>query len=86
VLPVLLTGMLMVRPIAAFPLAPDLVLVMLERAKYSNCASLDGRLRDMLHPTDLEFYNGLQVLQSHRQVYSSDPDFDLAARIQSVRV
>jgi hypothetical protein len=84
-LPILLAGTLTVGPIVAFPLAPDIVLLMLERAKYANCASLDGRLQNILHPTDLEFYNGLQVLQSNRQVYSSDADFDLAARIQSAQ-
>jgi hypothetical protein len=67
-LPVLLTGVLSVGPIVAFPLAPDVVLVMLD----TNCASLDGRLQNMLNASDLKFYNGLQTLQSHRQVYSRD--------------
>lgn len=81
-LPVLLTGIFTAGPIMAFPLAPDVVLVMLDRAKYTNCASLNGQLQNMLNPTDFEFYNGLQVLQSHRQVYSHDADFDLARRIR----
>jgi hypothetical protein len=84
-LPILLTGMFKVGPIVALPLAPDVMLLMLDRAKYTNCASLDGQLQNMLNETDLEFYNGLQVLQSHRRVYSSDADFDLATRIQSAQ-
>ena len=79
-LPVLLMNVFAVAPIAVFPLAPDVVLVMLDRVKYPNSASLDGRLQDM-YARDIEFYNSLQVLQSHRQVYSRDPDFQLAERL-----
>jgi hypothetical protein len=82
-LPVLLTGILTMGPIVAFPLAPDVVLVMPDRTKYTNCASLDCQLQNMLNPTDLDFYNGLQILQSRRQVYSRGADFDLAERILS---
>jgi hypothetical protein len=48
--------------------------------KYPKSASLDGRLQDM-YARDIEFYNSLQVVQSHRQVYSRDPDFQLAERM-----
>jgi hypothetical protein len=80
-LPELLVNVFAVGPIAAFPLAPSVLLVMLDRTKYANGASLDGHLQNMSNPGDLEFYNGLQVRQSHRQVYSCDGNFDTAARL-----
>jgi hypothetical protein len=80
-LPVLLTNIFAVGPLALFPLAPDILLVMLDRTKYALGASLDGRVQNMLNPADLEFYNSVQVLQSNRQAYSRDNDFALAERI-----
>jgi hypothetical protein len=80
-LPALLRNVFALGPIAAFPLAPDVVLVMLDRSKYRNGASLDGHLHDMTNPADVSFYNGLQALQSHRQVYSRDADFELVREI-----
>ncbi len=79
-MPALLMNVFAVAPVAIFPLAPDVVLVMLDRAKYPKFASQDGKLQDM-DVRDTEFYNGLQVLQSHRQIYSRDPDFQLAERL-----
>jgi hypothetical protein len=78
--PAFLMNVLTMAPTAVFPPAPDVVLVMLDRVKYPKAESIDGRLQDM-NPEDMEFYNSLQVRQSHRQVYSRDPDFKLAERV-----
>lgn len=63
-----------------FPLTPDRVLVALDRAHFKQHMKLElGPLR--LHPSDVERYNRLQVLQSHRQVFCSTDSFDLARKV-----
>lgn len=63
----------------AFPLSPDLLLVMFDRTAFPQARSADGTVVDMTEPSNVEYYNSLQVLYSYRQVYADRPDFDLAS-------
>lgn len=63
-----------------FPLTPDRALILLERTYFNHCEKGDGQT----YPLDAEYverYNRLQVEQSHRQVFCSTSDFDLAAKM-----
>ena len=81
ILPSLLANLFAMPLRVVFPLSPDVVLVMLDRQRYSGGASIDGQMQPMMDARDLEFYNSLQVMQAYRQVYSKDPDFALALRL-----
>jgi hypothetical protein len=63
-----------------FPLTPDRVLVALDRAHFTQFAEL-GYTSARLHPSAVERYNRLQVLQSYRQVFCSTDSFELARKI-----
>jgi hypothetical protein len=80
ILPSLLLRIFAMGVRVAFPLAPDIILLLLDRWHYANGASLDGHVQRMGDVRDLDYYNGLQVLQSYRQVYSKDSDFTVALR------
>ncbi len=63
-----------------FPLTPNKVLVALDRVYFKQYAELEG-VPVRLHPSAVERYNRLQVLQSYRQVYCSANSLELAYRV-----
>ena len=81
ILPSLLLSIFAMGARVCFPLAPDVILMLLDREQYAKGVSLDGQVQRMRDACDPEYYNSLQVLQSYRQVYSKDSDFALATRL-----
>lgn len=67
----------------AFPLTPTLLLVMFDRVAYPQARRHDGRVCDIRDPRHVEYYNSLQVIYAHRQIYSVRPDFSLPASMRA---
>jgi hypothetical protein len=63
-----------------FPLTPTKVLVALDRAHFTQFVELEYTSA-RLHPSAVEQYNRLQVLQSYRQVFCSTDSFELARKV-----
>jgi hypothetical protein len=61
----------------AFPLSSRHVLVMLERSHFRHMAKFDGLARFM-DPFGVEYFNTLQVLMCHKQVYCQKNEFEQA--------
>lgn len=64
----------------AFPLTPKHILLIAERSHFKFLESLDCG-HSTLNDEAVTFYNSLQVIQSYRQVYSNNDQFELAKRI-----
>ncbi|HKQ07572.1 MAG TPA: DUF4238 domain-containing protein [Blastocatellia bacterium] len=62
-----------------FPLNPHCALIILENEHFKNLQEWQGK-RIPLNLAAVEAYNKLQVLESHRQVYSISDDFGLAEK------
>lgn len=60
-----------------FPITPKHALILLERAFFGYYQEIE-RQWVKLTPDHIEHFNKLQVIASHRQVYCSTDDFDLA--------
>ena len=61
----------------AFPLSPSRVLTLADREIYGfHESSYDGKIRE-LKAENVTYYNSLQVLDSERQIYCEQLDFDL---------
>lgn len=63
-----------------FPLAPRLILTMCDREVFKFYKQDDGK-RKPVYIKNVTYFNSLQVIHSHRQVYSSINNFDLAKRM-----
>ena len=63
-----------------FPLSPRHALILRERTVHQEDARLDGRPVE-LTPQDVANHNLQQVMQSTRQVYSLEEDFQPAAAV-----
>jgi hypothetical protein len=68
----------------AFPLTPRYVLMIVERVVFADKASEEFSLLP-LEPAHVDFYNWMQVMQSHQRVFCPDDRFDLARRILDVQ-
>ena len=64
----------------ALPLSSTHILFLCERSHFKSYEQLEGRYIQLSEP-NVECYNSLQVMQSHRQVYCANDDFDLAKDI-----
>lgn len=64
----------------ALPLSSKHILFLCERSHFKAYEPLEGRCIELSQP-NVECYNSLQVMQSHRQVYCVNDDFDLARDI-----
>jgi hypothetical protein len=64
----------------ALPLSSTHILFLRERSHFKSYEPLEGRCIQ-LSEANVECYNSLQVMQSHRQVYCAKDDFDLAKDI-----
>lgn len=61
----------------AFPLSSTRILTIADRAFYGfHENAFDGKSRS-LDAENVKYYNSLQVLDSERQIYCEQPDFDL---------
>lgn len=63
-----------------FPLSPNYALILLDRVFFNEYQEIDGRWVGLTE-TQVEHFNKLQVIHSHRQVYSFTNDFDLVEKI-----
>ena len=63
-----------------FPLNPYHILILRERTFFNEEEQYDG-LKVDLNSNHVEHYNRLQVIHSHRQIYSLSDDFDLAKKV-----
>jgi hypothetical protein len=63
-----------------FPLSPKYALILAERTFFESFGKPDG---GGVHLTEksVQYFNYLQVRDSHRQIYSISPDFQLAEQI-----
>src|SRR2546430_206344 len=57
-----------------FPITPRHALILLERQMFSQYLKMDGRWVEM-EANDVDHCNELQVVNSHRQIFSSTGDF-----------
>ncbi|AFY70757.1 hypothetical protein Pse7367_2497 [Thalassoporum mexicanum PCC 7367] len=64
----------------AFPLSKDLILVVKDKAHYTDDLDKDNKVLKMTEE-DVKHYNSLQVKDSNRFVFSSIDNFDLAKQI-----
>jgi len=64
----------------ALPLSSRHILFLRERSHFKSYEPLEGRCIE-LSEVNVECYNSLQVMQSDRQVYCANDDFDLARDI-----
>lgn len=64
----------------ALPLSPRCILVLCERTAFRHYRKLDCKSVS-LNSENVSYYNSLQISQSHRQIYCSSEEFDLAKRI-----
>ncbi len=61
----------------AFPLSSSRLLTLADRDVYGfHESSNDGKIRE-LEADNVTYYNSLQVLDSERQIYCEQPNFDL---------
>jgi hypothetical protein len=65
-----------------FPLNPKCALIILENKHFHYLEKNQGK-RYSLQPTDIIRLNSLQVMRSHRQIYSVSNDFSLAEKLCS---
>lgn len=63
-----------------FPISPNHALILLERTVFEDHQEIDGRWV-RLNETQVEHFNRLQVIHSHRQIYSSTDDFELVETV-----
>lgn len=63
-----------------FPISPDHALILLERSFFIDHVEHDGRWV-RLTESDIQRFNELQVISSHRQIYSSTADFSLVEKM-----
>ena len=63
-----------------FPLTPDRMFVALDREHFEQIAEFEYTSA-RLHPSAVERYNRLQILQSYRQVFCSTDSFELARKV-----
>lgn len=64
----------------ALPLTPTCILIMFDRVIFKELRRRDRKL-GLLTFNNVIYYNSLQLFESYRQIYSSEPRFDLARRI-----
>lgn len=64
----------------AFPLTPKHILLLFDRTVFLEHSHLDCQ-HMFLVPDNISYYNSLQVIHSHRQVYCSSESFELAERV-----
>ncbi len=81
ILPSLLANVLAMPQSVVFPISPDIMLVMLDRERCAEGASIDGQVQPMMDTNDRDFYNSLQVMHAYRHVFSQGSDFELAMRL-----
>lgn len=62
----------------AFPLSPEYLLSLAEAKVFGDIKKKDGKMWTLTDKENVTFYNSLQVLQSYRYLFASEPDFDLA--------
>lgn len=60
-----------------FPVTPRHALILLERQMFAQYLSMDRRWVEM-EPNDVDHCNELQIINSHRQIFSSTGDFQFA--------
>jgi hypothetical protein len=64
-----------------FPLSSQCIIVMFEKTFFKHLVDLDRKSVPIFTENDVRDYNGLQVLQSHRQIYCMTDEFILAEQI-----
>lgn len=64
----------------AFPLTSKFILIMKERGYFKTLKNLDCRCK-VLDKNEVSYYNGLQVLRSHQQIYCPSNRFSQAKTI-----
>ena len=64
----------------AFPLSPKILLMLFDRTAFYKSMHLDKTIIPLM-TEDVERYNSLQVMQSHKHIFSSIDNFSLASHI-----
>lgn len=64
-----------------FPISPKLMIAMYERNYHSILIPLENKYIPITDKSKVEAYNGLQVAQSYRCIYSSKNDFEIAKKL-----
>jgi hypothetical protein len=67
-----------------FPITPRHALILLERQMFSQYLKMDGRWVEM-EANDVDHCNELQVVNSHRQIFSSTGDFQFVESMYKSR-
>lgn len=69
----------------SFPITPKYNITFYKKNKmWKHLKRFDGRRVDV-NDTNVEWYNGLQILRSYRQIYSSDNDFSFIEIVEERR-
>lgn len=66
----------------AFPISEKLILILRERSYFELQAPLTENRFISMNEDNVEFYNWMQVIQSNRQIYSSNPEFELINKMR----
>ena len=64
----------------AYPITSKTILIICERIGFSEYQNKDGKCV-FLTSENVTYYNSLQVVQSYRQVYCNEDNFDLVKNI-----
>ncbi|MED3681835.1 DUF4238 domain-containing protein [Bacillus thuringiensis] len=67
------------------PLSSKLMLVMVERSYHSHLLPIENQFFELDDVENIIFYNYLQIVQSHRQIFCLENKFDLIEQIKSER-
>lgn len=65
----------------AFPITPHLILILKDLEIFSNEIHNHNHFHFILNEENIIYYNSLQVLQSYRNVFNKDDNFELAKEI-----